>query len=54
MKARKQIPTWYRVFIEKKIKNLETALSLLNKADIALELGLVYTAKSYLKAAKNS
>jgi len=53
MLTKKQIPAWYRIFIEKRVKKLETALTFLNTADQALDLGLVYTAKSYLKKAKS-
>ncbi len=52
MRTKRQLPVWYQMFIKKKIKKLEIALAFLNLADEALVLGLVNTAKLYLKYAK--
>jgi len=47
MIKKKQIPTWYKLFIERRLKKLEIALSFLNIAEEYLYNGYVNMAIKY-------
>lgn len=48
----KRIPSWYRLFAEKRIKKLETALILLDFADVSINSNRFNKAQKYLLRAK--
>lgn len=52
MTKKKQIPAWYRVYMEKKLARLEIALIWVNKADELLNKGFPTMAKIDLSIAK--
>ena len=54
MTKRKRIPVWYRMFIERRIKKLEAALTYIDKAEHLLPIGFVNVSLSYINKAKNS
>jgi hypothetical protein len=47
MNKKKQLPAWYKLFIEKRIKKLEIALTFIDVAENCLECGLLHTAIKY-------
>ena len=52
MAKRKQLPAWYKIYIEKRIQKLEKALSYLNLAEISIQRNYPYTAKAYFELTK--
>jgi len=50
--SNKQIPAWYKIFVEKRIKKLEIALEMLNNVEILLDQGYLHIAAIGLEVAK--
>lgn len=48
---RKRLSGWYRLVLERKLKRLETALTLLDKADRCIDLDYLKSAKTCLNQA---
>ena len=52
MSTNNHLPTWYKLFIERRIKKLETALGFLDNAELSLKYGFFITSKAFLDNAK--
>jgi len=50
--TKKQIPTWYKLFIERKIQKLEKALTYLDQVETCINTGHRHTAKALLEYTK--
>lgn len=49
---RKQLPTWYKLYLNKRIKRLENALINLDHADNMISRGYLMSAACFIKLAK--
>ena len=47
MKIKKHLPVWYKLFIKKRVKKLETALKILDIAEEYLDNGYLYLSIKY-------
>lgn len=52
MTKRKRIPTWYRLYLERRVKKLETALTWLDYADNFIRVDAPIAAARYINAVK--
>lgn len=50
--SNKKIPSWYRIYLEKRLAKLEKTLAMINFADKALELEYPISARKCLERAK--